>query len=147
RALLALPEEERRELGAAARRAAVSRWSWASVAARLLAPFLALAVLASGCCGKKSVLEQGVTFGIDRHAHVIDPAEARRDVRSASAEWLAELPKRAREAPRQRFDNLSPQELRRRLDAAARRYDFGVVSFRLLRPRGPAPSVVVHPTH
>jgi glycosyltransferase involved in cell wall biosynthesis len=39
RALLALPEEERRELGAAARRAAVARWSWASVADRLLAPF------------------------------------------------------------------------------------------------------------
>jgi glycosyltransferase involved in cell wall biosynthesis len=39
RALLALPEEERRELGAAARRAAVARWSWASVADRLLQPF------------------------------------------------------------------------------------------------------------
>src|SRR5919198_1133058 len=38
-ALLALPPEERRELGAAARRAAVSRWSWASVADRLLQPF------------------------------------------------------------------------------------------------------------
>ena len=38
-ALLALPKEERRELGAAARRAAVSRWSWASVADRLLQPF------------------------------------------------------------------------------------------------------------
>jgi len=37
-AILALPSEERRELGAAARRAAVARWSWASVAARLLAP-------------------------------------------------------------------------------------------------------------
>ncbi|TML63748.1 MAG: glycosyltransferase family 4 protein, partial [Actinobacteria bacterium] len=44
RALLALPPEERRELGAAARRAAVARWSWASVAKRLLAPFLALAL-------------------------------------------------------------------------------------------------------
>ena len=39
RAILALPVEERRELGAAARRAAVARWSWGSVADRLLEPF------------------------------------------------------------------------------------------------------------
>jgi glycosyltransferase involved in cell wall biosynthesis len=36
RALLALPPEERAALGAAARRATVERWSWASVADRLL---------------------------------------------------------------------------------------------------------------
>ena len=36
-ALLALPDDERASLGEAARRAAVSRWSWASVAQRLLA--------------------------------------------------------------------------------------------------------------
>ena len=37
-ALIALPDAERAQLGAAARRAAVARWSWASVAERLLAP-------------------------------------------------------------------------------------------------------------
>ena len=37
-ALLALPEAERAELGRAARKAVVERWSWASVAERLLAP-------------------------------------------------------------------------------------------------------------
>jgi glycosyltransferase involved in cell wall biosynthesis len=36
--LLALPDEDRARLGAAARRAVVERWSWASVAQRLLAP-------------------------------------------------------------------------------------------------------------
>jgi glycosyltransferase involved in cell wall biosynthesis len=36
--LLALPTEARAELGAAARRAAVQRWSWTSVATRLLEP-------------------------------------------------------------------------------------------------------------
>ena len=36
--LLALPPATRAELGAAARRAAVERWSWTSVAARLLEP-------------------------------------------------------------------------------------------------------------
>jgi len=36
--LLALPGEARAELGAAARRAAVQRWSWTSVATRLLEP-------------------------------------------------------------------------------------------------------------
>ncbi|MDQ5820438.1 MAG: glycosyltransferase family 4 protein [Actinomycetota bacterium] len=38
-ALLALPRAEREALGAAARRAAVARWSWAGVAERLLDPF------------------------------------------------------------------------------------------------------------
>ena len=37
--LLALPPERRRELGDAARRVAVEKWSWAGVAARLLDPF------------------------------------------------------------------------------------------------------------
>jgi glycosyltransferase involved in cell wall biosynthesis len=37
-ALLALPDEDRAALGETARRAAVSRWSWASVARRLLIP-------------------------------------------------------------------------------------------------------------
>ncbi len=36
--LLSLPDATREELGAAARRAAVERWSWTSVAARLLSP-------------------------------------------------------------------------------------------------------------
>jgi glycosyltransferase involved in cell wall biosynthesis len=38
RELLALPPGERRALGEAARHAVVARWSWASVAARLLSP-------------------------------------------------------------------------------------------------------------
>jgi glycosyltransferase involved in cell wall biosynthesis len=37
--LLALPDRERAELSTAARRAAVERWSWTSVANRLLEPF------------------------------------------------------------------------------------------------------------
>ena len=37
--LLTLPRESRTALGAAARRAAVDRWSWSSVAAQLLEPF------------------------------------------------------------------------------------------------------------
>jgi glycosyltransferase involved in cell wall biosynthesis len=37
--LLALPDRERAELSAAARQAAVERWSWTSVANRLLEPF------------------------------------------------------------------------------------------------------------
>jgi glycosyltransferase involved in cell wall biosynthesis len=37
--LLALPQKKRAELGRAARLAAVARWSWSTVAARLLEPF------------------------------------------------------------------------------------------------------------
>jgi len=40
RDLLALPEEERKRLGAAARRVAEERWSWAMVAQQLLEPFV-----------------------------------------------------------------------------------------------------------
>jgi glycosyltransferase involved in cell wall biosynthesis len=36
RRLLELPDETRRELGCAARRAVVERWSWSSIAERLL---------------------------------------------------------------------------------------------------------------
>jgi glycosyltransferase involved in cell wall biosynthesis len=39
-ALLALPAAQRAQLSAAARRAAVERWSWSSVASRLLEPFV-----------------------------------------------------------------------------------------------------------
>ncbi len=39
RELLALPPEKRRALGEAARRTVVERWSWESVARRLLEPF------------------------------------------------------------------------------------------------------------
>ncbi|HEY6054895.1 MAG TPA: glycosyltransferase, partial [Gaiellaceae bacterium] len=39
RALLALAPSERAELGAAARRAVVARWSWTHVAGQLLEPF------------------------------------------------------------------------------------------------------------
>jgi glycosyltransferase involved in cell wall biosynthesis len=39
--LLQLTSEERAHLGSAARQLAVERWSWESVSARLLAPFLA----------------------------------------------------------------------------------------------------------
>jgi glycosyltransferase involved in cell wall biosynthesis len=40
RELFALPEAERKELGAAARRAVERKWSWPAVAGRLLEPFL-----------------------------------------------------------------------------------------------------------
>jgi glycosyltransferase involved in cell wall biosynthesis len=40
RALLALPEDDRQAIRAAARNATVTRWSWAGVASRLLEPFI-----------------------------------------------------------------------------------------------------------
>jgi glycosyltransferase involved in cell wall biosynthesis len=42
REILAIPRDERTELGSAARRAVVARWSWARVAERLLEPFTPL---------------------------------------------------------------------------------------------------------
>jgi hypothetical protein len=59
------------------------------------------------------------------------------------AHWEAELARGARERPSLRFDNLSEQEFRRRLDRAAERYHFTIESVELLRPKQLAPMVVV----
>ena len=107
------------------------------------AALLACVALAAGCGSHGSVLDAGVTFGHVATAHKIGPAEAKRDVRAARAEWLREIAKRAREDPRTRFPNLAPFLFRQRLAEAARRYGFQVVSVRFLRPRQLAPEVVV----
>jgi hypothetical protein len=67
--------------------------------------------------------------------------------RSTLAGWQRELRLGLSERPGLRFDNLSPTELRRRLDEAAETYDFDVVSVRFHRPKQLAPEVVVRTKH
>ena len=108
-----------------------------------------LAVLAAvvGCGKSKSVLDEGVTFGGRGKPHVIGSTEARQAGARSLTEWQRELRKGARQNPAKRFQNLSPDELRARIDRAAERYDFDVVSLELLRPRQLAPKVIVRTSH
>ena len=98
-----------------------------------------LVLLATGCGGHKSVLDEGIRPGVSGKTYVIGPAQARRSALSINAAWERELRIRARRDPRTRFPNLSPRELRRRLDQSAKALGFEVVSFELLHPRQLAP--------
>jgi hypothetical protein len=64
-------------------------------------------------------------------------------VAKALATWRADLAVGAGIDRTKRFPNLSPETLRARLAAQARRYRFRVVSLDLLHPRQTAPLVVV----
>ena len=114
---------------------------------RKLLVLLLFVLLAAGCGGHKSVLDEGIRPGISGKTYVIGPAQARRSALSINAAWERELRIRARRDPRTRFPNLSPTELRRRLDQAAKALGFEVVSFELLHPRQLAPRIVVRTTH
>jgi hypothetical protein len=104
-------------------------------------------MLATACDEQRSVLDEGVTPGAFGKPHVVRSAEALRVSRRVTASWKRELRRRAQTAPAQRFRNLPPDVLRSRLEAAAERYSFEVVSVQLLRPRQLAPRIVVKTTH
>jgi hypothetical protein len=115
-----------------------------------LVPFLVLlaaGALATGCDKHKSVLDEGVSRRMAGGTRVIGPSEALRASSRARASWERELRKRAAADPATRFQNLPATELRRRLAAAAERYDFEVVSLELIHPRQLAPRVVVRTEH
>ncbi len=80
-------------------------------------------------------------------ARPITAATARRDAKRIRARWVADIVRRGRQEPTQRFANLRASEFRRRLDAAAARYDLTVKSVRLLHPRQVAPLVIVQTHH
>jgi len=60
--------------------------------------------------------------------------------------WRDALDEGATSNPNAVFANLSPDELRARLESAARANDFTVISLTLLRPRGLAPLITVKAT-
>jgi len=108
---------------------------------------LVLTAFASGCGTHRSVLDEGVRFGVAGRVHRIGPSEAVSAVAHARADWEHELRTRAQRDPGASFSNLPASVLRRRLAEFARRYDFDVVSVQLLRPRRVAPSIVVRTKH
>lgn len=89
------------------------------------------------------MLDEGVGIGPQATRHKVGAAEAVKAGQVSRAQWRQEIARRAREDPATRFPNLAPFLLRQRLAEAARRYDFEVVSVRLLRPRQLAPEIVV----
>jgi len=113
----------------------------------LIAGLLALAMLAAACGEHKLVLDEGVSLGMGAEARVVGPAEALEASRRNTDSWQRELRVRARKDPSTRFQNLPSDVLRSRLEAAAKRYSFEVVSLQLLRPRQLAPRIVVKTTH
>jgi hypothetical protein len=125
----------------------ISKWA---------AAFAALLVmLATGCSHgstashSRAVLYQGIGLrqpGTVANRRVTDAA-ARRGGARVRKQWEREVRKRAIEAPRQHFANLSPDALKKRLAKAAHDHDFRIVWVRLLRPRELAPEIAVRTTH
>lgn len=114
----------------------------------------ALVVLAAGCGSRHSdsraVLYQGLGLhqpGTTATTSRVSDAAARRGRTRIRKQWEREIRRRAIEAPREHFANLSPDTLRIRLTEAARDQGFQVVAVKLLRPRQLAPEIAVRTTH
>jgi hypothetical protein len=106
-----------------------------------------LLLVCAGCANRRAVLYEGVHFGALQTLTPISDTDAQRVARQSEASWRRELEGRARNDPGERFDNLAPLELRRRLVELGGKYGFSVVAVKLLRPRQLAPEVIVYTTH
>jgi hypothetical protein len=105
---------------------------------------LGIVLVATACGEHKSVLAEGLCGRqICKEPRRISDEQARTSGARTLAMWERELRRGVRERPSLRFDNLSPAEVRRRLDTAADDYGFEVVSVRFHRPRQLAPEVVI----
>ena len=118
------------------------RFRWAAV-------LIPLALLMPACRDHdKSVLDEGFCGGqFCDPPHRMTEEQARQAGAQSLAMWKRELRRGVRERPGLRFDNLSPSQLRQRLDRSAKDYGFEVVSVKLHRPRQLAPEVVIRTTH
>lgn len=113
---------------------------------------LALAALAAGCSSSsppnRSLLTAGIGVrGCGAKPHRIGAKAAVAGGRRSRVSWKADLLARAQRYPAERYDNPSREGLIERLHEFAKRYDFEVVSARVLRPRQDAPMIVVRTTH
>jgi hypothetical protein len=114
----------------------------------------ALVALAAGCGSSRrdsrAVLYQGVGLhpqAINVANRPLSDAAARHGDARLRVQWKREIRSRAIEAPREHFDNLSPQTLETRLTEAAREHGFQVVAVKLHRPEQLAPEITVRTTH
>lgn len=106
------------------------------------AAVIAATGLTAGCAGSRSILYSGLGAAGQSRTIVTDAA-ALQDVHRNHAQWVADIARRAREDPGQRFANLSTREFRLRLAAAAARYHFTVKQVQFLHPRQVAPVVII----
>jgi hypothetical protein len=97
----------------------------------------------AGCAGSRSVLYRGVSVGVSGKRTVVTDAAALRDGKGIRERWVADVARRGRADPAERFPNLSAGEFRRRLDSAAAHDHFTVKTLRFLHPREVAPLVVI----
>ena len=107
---------------------------------------LPLCVLLAGCGAHHSVLDAGISSW-NKPPHRVSSQEAARSAATAFADWRREVRTRGIDAPKQRFHNLPPSELQRRLAALAKANDFTVMRVEFLRPRQLAPIVIVRTKH
>ncbi len=121
----------------------MNRCSTAVGAAALI---VALAVVVAGCGNGRSILYKGIAPG-GGPREVISDAAAVRDGKAIRRRWLADIARRGREYPAQRFHNLPAATFRARLAAAAARDHFTVKRVRFLHPRQVAPLVIVESDH
>jgi hypothetical protein len=112
---------------------------------RLFSVLAALMLLAFGCEEKKSVFDAGVCT--ETGCRKVSAEEALQVGTKSLAYWHRGLRQGVRERPGLHFDNLTPAEVRRRLEKAADENDFEVVSLKLNRPRQLAPEVVIRTSH
>jgi hypothetical protein len=108
--------------------------------------FLALAMLLPACSEKPSILTAGYE-GLRGKRPSPNAKEALAQARIAERGWLREITSRARRYPEARFPNPPSAELVRNVREYAQRYDFDIVSVRLLRPRQLAPRIIVRTKH
>lgn len=113
----------------------------------IAASVILAAFLVTGCASGRSILYSGVSGDASGPTRVVTDAAALRDARAAHGQWVAEITRRARADPSQRFDNLPARQFRLRLAEAASRYHFTVKKLQLLRPRQAAPLVVIQTSH
>jgi hypothetical protein len=107
------------------------------------AAVITVAGLTAGCAGSRSILYSGVSAPAGQSKRVVTDAAALHDARLNHAQWVADIARRAREDPGQRFANLSARDFRLRLAAAAARYHFTVKQVQFLHPRQVAPLVII----
>jgi hypothetical protein len=88
---------------------------------------IALSGAAAGCASSRSILYSGISSPLRGSKKIIvTDAAALRDAREVRAEWLAMIARVKRQGTTGRFSNLSAQQFRLRLRAAATRYGFSV---------------------
>src|SRR6266487_1561509 len=101
---------------------------------RTLMILFLLACLLPACSGKSSVLTAGYDTMQGKRPSP-NAAEALASARTVERSWRHEIYSRAARYPQARFPNPSVHKLMGDLRLLAQKYDFTVVSVRLLRPR------------